>query len=53
MISPKTYGAEDVKEMERRNALLEQLYRADGRLDPTHPRHGIFTGLIQQETNAN
>ena len=48
-----TYGAQDVKEMESRNALLEKLYREDGRMDPSHPRHGIFTGLIQQENNAN
>ena len=53
MTKPITYGAEDITEMERRNALLEKLYRADGRMDPTHPRHGIYTGLIQQENNAN
>ena len=31
MIQSIAQGAEDIKEMERRNALLEQLYQADGR----------------------
>lgn len=31
---------------------LEQLYADDGRHDPAHPMHGLFTGLVagqQQE----
>ena len=31
---------------------LEALYEADGRHDPAHPMHGLFTGLVagqQQE----
>ena len=53
MIQSIARGAEDIKEMERRNALLEQLYQADGRMDSLHPRHGVYTGLIQQQNNAN
>ena len=53
-MTQQSHGAEDVAAMEARNVLLEKLYRADGRMDPTHPRHGIFTGLIQQqETNED
>jgi hypothetical protein len=32
-----------------RQRRLEELYAADGRLDPAHPRHGTYTGLIVQE----
>ena len=52
-MTQQSHGAEDVAAMEARNIILEKLYRADGRMDPTHPRHGIFTGLIAQETNED
>ena len=26
---------------------LEALYEADGRHDPAHPMHGLYTGLAQ------
>jgi len=32
-----------------RQRRLEKLYAADGRLDPAHPRHGTYTGLMVQE----
>jgi hypothetical protein len=28
-------------------ALLESLYRADGRHEKGHPMHGLYTGLYQ------
>jgi hypothetical protein len=28
---------------------LEELYSADGRHDPAHPRHGTYTGLAEAE----
>jgi hypothetical protein len=36
------------KQLARRRQ-LEELYAADGRLDPAHPRHGTYTGLMVQE----
>jgi hypothetical protein len=29
---------------------LDALYEADGRHDPSHPMHGLYTGLIITET---
>jgi hypothetical protein len=31
----------------QRQQFLEELYVADGRMDPAHPRYGLFTGLMQ------
>ena len=52
-MTQQSHGAEDVAAMQARNVLLEKLYRADGRMDPTHPRHGLFTGLLEQQTNED
>ena len=44
-------------EQQARQDRLEQLYLADGRHDPAHPMHGLYTGLAQaaqqQEVEAN
>jgi hypothetical protein len=34
-------------ENERRVAYLERLYILDGRDDPHHPQHSLYTGLLQ------
>ena len=28
---------------------LEALYEADGRHDPAHPMHGLYTGLVARQ----
>jgi len=35
----------DPAEQTARQDRLEELYAADGRLDPSHPSHGLYTGL--------
>lgn len=35
-----------------RQERLEALYEADGRHDPEHPMHGLYTGLHQQQEAA-
>tara|TARA_Y100001938_G_scaffold142571_1_gene214074 strand:+ start:594 stop:797 length:204 start_codon:yes stop_codon:yes gene_type:complete len=37
-----------VKEQAERQAKLNELYREDGRDDPKHPYHSLFTGLAKQ-----
>lgn len=32
---------------ESRNYRLEELYHQDGRHEPSHPMHGLYTGLVQ------
>ena len=36
-------------EQSARQQRLEEMYAADGRHDPAHPRHGVYTGLMEQE----
>jgi hypothetical protein len=38
----------DPTEQNRRVEYLTTLATLDGRDDPSHPRHGVFTGLFQQ-----
>lgn len=33
-------------EQAARQAELDRLYEADGRCDPAHPRHAVYTGLV-------
>lgn len=33
-------------------ALLDKLYKADGREDKSHPLHARYTGLYQKYTNG-
>lgn len=40
--------ADLVREQQLRQERLEARYLLDGRDDPTHPLHGLFTGLAQQ-----
>jgi hypothetical protein len=37
----------DPVEQQTRHDLLEWLYELDGRHDPTHQSHGLYTGLFQ------
>ena len=38
-------GAEDVVAMRNRVRWIEALYEHDGRKNPEHPMHGLYTGL--------
>lgn len=37
-----------INEDQDRQARLEELYEEDGRQDPGHPMHCLYTGLWQQ-----
>ena len=37
----------DLQTDQARQDKLEALYTADGRHDPAHPLHGVYTGLWQ------
>ena len=39
-------GGWDLKEQAARSQRLHELYAADGRDRPSHPMHGLFTGLV-------
>ena len=39
-------GAEDVEAMDLRVSFLDRLYKMDGREDPEHPYHAVYTGLV-------
>lgn len=40
-------GPEWVKENAARNKLMSIWYTEDGRNDPNHPKHGLYSGLAQ------
>jgi hypothetical protein len=44
---PRKYGGEDVECQMNRSVALELLYLNDGRHNPGHPYHGVYTGLWQ------
>ena len=44
-----SYGAEDVREQQDRVDRMEQLYFHDGRHNPEHKMHGLFTGLLDAQ----
>tara|TARA_R100000995_G_scaffold74078_1_gene43011 strand:- start:493 stop:666 length:174 start_codon:yes stop_codon:yes gene_type:complete len=44
-------GAEDVEAMANRALWLDQLYVLDGRDDPGHKMHGVYTGLAIKYQN--
>ena len=49
-------GREGVKAMAARVRIMNELYEKDGRDDPNHPMHGLFTGLRsknEQVSNNN
>jgi hypothetical protein len=49
-------GAEDIEAAGNRVIALNWLARLDGRLDPSHPMHGTYTGLweeFQAQLEAN
>ena len=48
---PNLPGAQDVEAMRNRTVWLARLYEVDGRSNPDHPQHGLYTGLHQQYIN--
>ena len=42
-----SFGRDWIQENERRVKLLNIWYLEDGRENPNHPQHGLFTGLAQ------
>ena len=46
-----SYKAEWRKEDEKRNKLMDIWYLEDGRKNPNHPMHGIYTGLAEKYKN--
>ena len=44
-------GAEDVEAMANRVLWLDQLYVLDGRDNPGHKMHGVYTGLAIKYQN--
>ena len=48
---PNRPGAEDIEAMRNRTIWLNQLYEIDGRVDPDHPLHGLYTGLHAKYIN--
>ena len=49
---PNRPGAQDVEAMRNRITWLANLYDIDGRADPDHPMHGLYTGLNQKYINS-
>ena len=41
-----------VRDNQNRQALLEWLYSLDGRQEPSHPRHGVYTALYGDTLHA-
>ena len=46
-------GREGVKAMAARVRIMNELYEKDGRDDPDHPMHGLFTGLRSQNEQVS
>jgi hypothetical protein len=44
---------EQVQEQRERQNRLERMYMDDGRDDPKHPYHSLFTGLKQAAGNKD
>lgn len=44
MITPS--GADAIEAQQVRQNRLEELYHQDGRHKPSHPMHGLYTGLV-------
>ena len=45
---PSKPGAEDIEAMSNRVKWMQELYQYDGRDKPSHPMHGLYTGLYQK-----
>jgi hypothetical protein len=43
----------DIKQDNERQELLEHLYHEDGRDNPDHPMHSLYTGLYEQHINQS
>jgi len=48
---PCKTGAQDVESMENRGKWLDALYLHDGRDNPDHEFHGVYTGLALKYQN--
>tara|TARA_Y100001973_G_scaffold46219_1_gene68910 strand:+ start:342 stop:524 length:183 start_codon:yes stop_codon:yes gene_type:complete len=46
-----SYDTRWIKEDEKRMKLLNIWYLEDGRNNPDHPQHGVFTGLAEKYKN--
>lgn len=44
-------AAKAIRDQESRQDFLEELYRQDGRHDPEHRMHGLYTGLFVKHTH--
>ena len=49
---PNRPGAQDIEAMRNRIKWLDELYSLDGRQDPDHPQHGLYTGLHKRYINT-
>ena len=49
---PNRPGAQDTECMANRIIWMTELYKLDGRADPDHPMHGLYTGLNQKYINS-
>lgn len=43
----------DPAEQTARQDLLERLYHEDGRQQPDHPMHGVYTGLVCKQEGGD
>lgn len=53
LIIPRKPGAEDTEAMQNRVERLNRLYLEDGRDKPDHEKHGLYTGLSQQQEQGD
>jgi hypothetical protein len=49
---PSKYGAEDFDVMDNRQHILDALYMIDGRDNPNHKLHSLYTGLWKKYFKA-
>ena len=50
--TPDFYGAEDFFVMDNRQHILDALYMIDGRDNPNHKLHSLYTGLWKKYFKA-
>jgi hypothetical protein len=43
----------DINQDNKRQELLERLYHEDGRDNPDHPMHSLYTGLYERHINQS
>lgn len=47
-LSTTKFGAEDIQVMQNRVNWLDMLYKLEGRDNPEHKMHGLYTGLHEK-----